>query len=83
MKLIHEFIYSILWFFELLFTTITIRNPCKKCLVRACCGSVCNEKLHYQKFCGYNEGIGFQRTCAISIVISSLTFIIAICKRLI
>ncbi len=29
-----------------------IRNPCKKCLVKACCSEVCKEGKRYNRFCG-------------------------------
>jgi sulfatase maturation enzyme AslB (radical SAM superfamily) len=26
------------------------RNPCKKCIVRACCTNICEEKSYYKNF---------------------------------
>jgi len=38
-----------------------IRNPCKKCLVRACCKETCDDKHRYLRGAGiFKEGvIGF------------------------
>jgi len=30
---------------------MNFRNPCRKCLVKACCTIACNERIKYNKFC--------------------------------
>jgi len=56
-----------------LFITLIIRNPCNKCLVRACCSLLCEEKRHYLTFCDIDGNIKFLRMCAISIILSCIS----------
>ena len=61
----------------LMFKTIFIKNPCKKCLVRACCTIRCEDKLSYNCLAGWN-GMGFQKICAYTIMFSVCVLIYSI-----
>ena len=52
--------------------TLIIRNPCKKCLVRACCSLLCKEKRHYLTFCNIDGNIKFLRMCAMGTILSCI-----------
>ncbi len=54
--------------------TLIVRNPCKKCLVQACCSETCNLKKDYLKFCDTDGKIWILRFCAITIIFSCSVF---------
>jgi len=56
--------------------TCYIRNPCNKCIVKACCTQLCNAKKEYKNYCGVHGTIGFQKFVAISIVLCVLMLFI-------
>jgi len=58
--------------------TLFARDPCKKCLVRACCSERCEHKTHYSNFCNRDGGIIFERICAYSVIFSCIMIIVAI-----
>jgi hypothetical protein len=33
-----------------MFKTLFIKDPCKKCIVRACCNNKCDTKIYFKKF---------------------------------
>ena len=56
-----------------LFLTLLVKNPCKKCLVRACCLTICEKREYYLSFCDIEGKIVFQRFCAIGIIFSCVS----------
>ena len=61
--------------FSYMIATLLAKNPCRKCLVRACCSEQCEERTVYLNF-GSLNGVVFQKVVAISILFSMavLTF---------
>jgi len=49
-------------------TSLYIKNPCKKCLVRACCSQTCEKKNYYISFCFPFNSIFFNRLIAYSLI---------------
>ena len=76
MKFIECVVADTLRFISSLFLTVLIKNPCKKCLVRACCSEICEKKEYYLTFCGMGDSIKFQRFCALSIILTTSGFFI-------
>ena len=54
------------------------RDPCKKCIVRACCSERCEEKTYYLNFCDIEGKITFNRICVVSIIFSCTTFCLGV-----
>ncbi len=69
--------YNFTSIFDFLWNSIILiffaRDPCKKCIVRACCSETCEEKVYYLNFCDIEGKITFQRFAAASIILSSIT----------
>lgn len=63
-----------------IFITLVIKNPCKKCLVRACCTEICNDKKYYLSFCDIDKSISLNRICVLSIIFGLITLIFSIFK---
>ena len=60
--------------------TLIIKNPCKKCLVKACCTEVCFDKHNYLRYCDPEGSINFQRITALTIWLGFLALILSIVK---
>ena len=69
-KAILEFCVFLFEAFVCMIETILAKNPCKKCLVRACCSEQCEERTVYLNF-GSLNGVVFQKVVAISIIFST------------
>jgi len=63
---------------ELVFYTLFARNPCKKCLVQACCSQYCDPKLQYLRYCDRDGHIGFLKLSAISIIVACISVILSV-----
>ncbi len=63
-----------------IFITAVVKNPCRKCLVRACCTLLCEDKKYYLSFCDVDGNIKFQRICALSIIFTILILFLSILK---
>jgi hypothetical protein len=59
--------------FTQLYLTLTIPDPCKRCVIRACCSEVCNQQLKYMHLHGGTPYI--QKVCALSIILGTVTSI--------
>ncbi len=57
-----------------------LRNPCKKCLVKVCCKSWCEEKNNYEDFCAHILPI-ILFTISCLLVISSVIILITLIKK--
>lgn len=60
--------------------TIFVRNPCKKCLVIACCSKLCNDKKKYLKYCDVNGNIAFNRFLVLMIWYGAISLLIILIK---
>jgi len=58
--------------------TLFAKDPCKKCLVKACCSDICEHKIYYLNFCDIDGSIWFDKACAGSIIFSCIMIIVAI-----
>jgi len=56
---------------------LLVKDPCKKCLVRACCSQRCEEKTYYLNFCDIEGKTGFRKFIAV-ITIYNCIFIVCI-----
>lgn len=58
--------------------TLRAKDPCKKCLVKACCSERCEHRTYYLNFCNRDGGIIFERICAYAVIFSCIMIIVAI-----
>lgn len=72
-------------FFKTWYITVTIKNPCKKCLIKACCSENCYDRNEYERVLG-TDGQWLERLLAwflpYLILVPILTVIFAIIKPL-
>jgi len=66
------------YFFGLLYIAITYKNPCKKCLVRACCSEKCEPVITFENFYWEHDQHNFQRFVALTMIIAVFGFILKI-----
>ena len=56
-----------------LYLTLTTPDPCKRCLVRACCSEMCDQRVKYVRL--YGDTPYMQKFCAITIISGSVSII--------
>lgn len=67
-------------FFQIFILIYFIKNPCKKCLVSACCSKTCDEKNNYLRYCDIHNDIIFNRLIVSSFWIAVIACIYVIIK---
>jgi hypothetical protein len=53
-----------------LYLTLTTPDPCRRCVVRACCSEQCDQRVKYNRLYGGTPYV--QRFCALSIIIGTI-----------
>ena len=56
-----------------LYLTLITPDPCKRCIVRACCSEECDQRVKYNRL--YGGMPYFQRVCALSIILGVIALI--------
>ena len=63
-----------------LYVAITYKNPCKICIVQACCNDKCEVVRDFEKFYWRLDQHNFQRFVAWSVIFSTFMFTFALYK---
>jgi len=61
-----------------LYKTLTVPDPCKRCLVRACCSEKCDTRDRYETLNGDSPFI--QKFCALTIILGVIMLMFSISK---
>lgn len=70
---------QIIWLFVRLWACITVKDPCKNCLIKSCCTEKCEEKIQILNFIYPEEKEGDAKfigvVCLIALVVPSFLLI--------
>jgi len=59
-----------------LYLTLSTPDPCKRCVVRACCSEECGQRVSYNILYGPNPYT--QKLCAVSVIFGMIAFIFGV-----
>ena len=69
--------------FHLFICIFFVKDPCKKCLITACCSKLCGDKINYLRYCDREGDINWQRFLAACVTFSILTILYGIIESII